>query len=78
MGCPLDEWKKANGHADGYAKRAAHSRYPGVDAVMQALCTRRAEYVSFVKEAHDIMLKVSKASAGIGVASAKAPASQLR
>eukprot|EP00969_Alexandrium_andersonii_P291417 12880964-Alexandrium_andersonii.AAC.1 len=20
LGCPLDEWKRANGHADGYAK----------------------------------------------------------
>eukprot|EP00969_Alexandrium_andersonii_P033732 1474475-Alexandrium_andersonii.AAC.1 len=28
-GCPLDEWKTANGHADGYAKRAAHSRHGG-------------------------------------------------
>eukprot|EP00969_Alexandrium_andersonii_P361342 15457334-Alexandrium_andersonii.AAC.1 len=44
LGCPLDDWKRANGHADGYAKRAAHSRYPGVDAVTHALCTRRAEY----------------------------------
>eukprot|EP00969_Alexandrium_andersonii_P205943 9099747-Alexandrium_andersonii.AAC.1 len=28
-GSPLDEWKRANGHADGYAKRAAHARPAG-------------------------------------------------
>eukprot|EP00969_Alexandrium_andersonii_P220744 9749351-Alexandrium_andersonii.AAC.1 len=46
-GCPLDEWKMANGHADGYAKRAAHARHGGVDSVMHGLCARRAEYSAF-------------------------------
>eukprot|EP00969_Alexandrium_andersonii_P234565 10356333-Alexandrium_andersonii.AAC.1 len=45
---------------------------------MHVLCTRRAEYVSFAKEAQAIMLRVPEASAGIGVAKAKVPGSQMR
>eukprot|EP00969_Alexandrium_andersonii_P191395 8453900-Alexandrium_andersonii.AAC.1 len=77
-GCPLDEWTRANGHADGYAKRATHSRHGGIDRVMHGLCARRAEYSAFVQEAHAIMLRVLKASAGIGVAKAKLEQGQPR
>eukprot|EP00969_Alexandrium_andersonii_P011095 482414-Alexandrium_andersonii.AAC.1 len=45
---------------------------------MHGLCARRAEYSAFVQEAHAIMLRVLKASAGIGVAKAKLEQGQPR